>query len=175
MSKNEKARKGRRPKPRRPTSRSGSKSKAQVPAESALGSVNTVENTVQASAVPPATRPGLNGGALQTGNPGNAGGTGRPPNIVRELALEMFANRLPRLDKIAAGENVRARVGDKARSLPASIREQRAAIVDLGRLGGMATKIELDAPVTPFVVGVLRGPDALPPAPPPGGSNVPLP
>jgi len=40
---------------------------------------NTVKNTV---------RPALNGGHFITGNPGNKGGPGRPPNELRALARE---------------------------------------------------------------------------------------
>src|SRR5688500_5267785 len=45
------------------------------------------------------------GGALNSGGtPGNRGGLGRPPSEVRRLAREAFAERLPTLARIAAGE-----------------------------------------------------------------------
>lgn len=134
---------------------------------------NTVKPRSQASAA--SKRPGRNGGTLQTGNPGNAGG-GRIPSEVRQLALEKFANRLERLDQIAGGEAVLARVGNGKKKLPATVREQRAAIVDLAKLGGMAIRIEHDGlPAAPLVVGVLTGPAAaaelnLPPAEQPGAA-----
>lgn len=119
-------------------------------------------------------REGRNGGQLRTGNPGNAGGPGRPLNVVRELALEMGYGRLSRLNEIAGGEAIMARVGNGKKKLPATVREQRAAIVDLLRLGGMATKVEVDLPTSPLAVGVLVGPEAakeLGITPLPGGSD----
>ena len=37
-------------------------------------------------------RPGKNGGKLKTGNPGNKGGTGRPPNELRNWLRELRCN-----------------------------------------------------------------------------------
>jgi hypothetical protein len=125
------------------------------------GPVDSVDDSagVRASAT---TRPGRNGGTLQSGNPGNKGGLGAVPSEVRQLALEMFRKRLPRLDAIAGDELIKA-VGTKGktRRVPVSAKEQRQAIVALGRLGGMATKIELEGELkSPLAVGVLVGPAA---------------
>jgi hypothetical protein len=46
------------------------------------------KNTVKKSA----TRPGRNGGTLKVGNPGNKGGTGRPPNEWK-AQMERLADR----------------------------------------------------------------------------------
>lgn len=35
---------------------------------------------------------GTNGGKLRCGNPGNRGGTGRPPNALRDLCREILAD-----------------------------------------------------------------------------------
>jgi hypothetical protein len=134
---------------------------------------NTGENTGAQSS---ADRPQDHGGSLQTGNPGNAGG-GRIPSEVRQLALEKFANRLDRLDQIAGGEltaKVMDRKGD-VHEIPPPIKEQRLAIEALGKLGGMAIKIEHEGlPQSPLAIGVLMGPEAaaemglLPPTAPGG-------
>jgi hypothetical protein len=146
---------------------------------SAVSDKNSGENSgSQASAPPdppPELRPQAHGGALLPGGKrGNKGG-GRTPNAVREVALEHFANRLSRLDRIASGRPIKARVGELVVTLPATVKEQGAAIIALGRLGGMATKIEVEASGAGMTLGVLRDPDA-PPLPsdlPPGGPDAP--
>ena len=52
----------------------------------------------------PVLIPQPHGGALlDSGAPGNRGGTGRPPSIVRSLAREAWADRTPILTAIADG------------------------------------------------------------------------
>jgi hypothetical protein len=67
--------------------------------------------------------PGANGGVLQVGNPGNVGGTGRPPSAIRETARQMFDERLPTLGLIA----------DSAEEM--STRDRLKAIEILGKFG----------------------------------------
>jgi hypothetical protein len=54
-----------------------------------------------------ATRPGANGGTLLTGNPGNKGGTGRPPKALIEWAKEIIND--PAIQDVYAA---RAKAGD---------------------------------------------------------------
>lgn len=51
-------------------------------------------------------RPGANGGQLQSGNPGNAGGAGRPASAIREHCRGSFAQRVRVLEEIADGEPI---------------------------------------------------------------------
>jgi hypothetical protein len=55
-------------------------------------SENTVDNSVM---------PGKYGGELKVGNPGNAGGTGRPKSEVRAACASAFDARIPKLQAIA--------------------------------------------------------------------------
>lgn len=67
--------------------------------------------------------PQPHGGALLAGGvPGNAGGPGVPPSVVRRRARESYYDRIPKLEKIA-----------DARTTPA--RDVIAAIRELGRVG----------------------------------------
>lgn len=50
---------------------------------------------------PVVTVPQEHGGALRVGNPGNAGGPGRPPSAVRAACAESFDTRIPVLEQIA--------------------------------------------------------------------------
>ncbi len=45
-----------------------------------------------------------NGGLLKTGNPGNAGGSGRPPSMIREQLRGSFADRIAFLDSVVDGD-----------------------------------------------------------------------
>lgn len=104
----------------------------------------------------PATRPGRNGGTLLAGGQiGNKGGPGRIPSEVAKVCLERFENRIARLDAIAGDELV----GRTGRRKNVPISEQRHAILALGRMGGMAQHIDLDAGGT-TLVEVLLGPKA---------------
>lgn len=49
----------------------------------------------------PALVPQPHGGALQRGNPGNRGGTGRPPSAIREQMRGSFEERIAVLEEIA--------------------------------------------------------------------------
>lgn len=53
-----------------------------------------------------AMREGKNGGKLLTGNPGNRGGPGAVPSVVRQEAREGLRRAIPRLVAIAEGERV---------------------------------------------------------------------
>lgn len=56
------------------------------------------------------------GGALLAGGkPGNAGGSGRPPSIVRDRARSSFYDRIPMLEKIADQPGVEPR--DRIRAI----------------------------------------------------------
>ena len=55
------------------------------------------KRSVAASAVPLVPQP--HGGALQVGNPGNAGGTGRPPNALRAAMRGNLDEVIPDLHK----------------------------------------------------------------------------
>lgn len=57
------------------------------------------------------------GGALQVGNPGNKGGTGRPPSQIRSTARDNFDTLLPRIMKIAEAGDTRAQDVIKAAEL----------------------------------------------------------
>lgn len=51
------------------------------------------------------TRPGKHGGRLLTGNPGNKGGTGRPPDAIRATCRDSFDTRIATLEQIADDTN----------------------------------------------------------------------
>jgi hypothetical protein len=52
---------------------------------------NSVDNTVQ---------PGKNGGKLRKGNPGNKGGTGRPPAEIRQRCADGFDRHIATAEAI---------------------------------------------------------------------------
>lgn len=105
----------------------------------------------------PATQPGRNGGTLLAGGkPGNRGGPGKTPSYVREVALEMAANRLIVLDQIA-GNELRNGNGKK---IEMETSERRLATVALCQIGGLSQKIEVEAGSRPLTIGVLLGPKA---------------
>jgi hypothetical protein len=60
----------------------------------------TVKNTV---------RPARNGGTFITGNPGNKGGTGRPPNALREKHGKT-ANLLAEFDAVQVEKHVKGEI-----------------------------------------------------------------
>jgi hypothetical protein len=51
--------------------------------------------------VRPEMVPQPHGGALKVGNPGNRGGTGRPPSEIRQRLRGAFEDRIPILEDIA--------------------------------------------------------------------------
>lgn len=51
-----------------------------------------------------ARRPGKHGGSLQTGNPGNKGGSGRPPSVIRDQLRGSYDERMTFLDRVIDGE-----------------------------------------------------------------------
>lgn len=59
--------------------------------------------------------PQRHGGAISPGNPGNRGGSGRPPSVVRERARSAFYDRIPALEKLA--DNDRAEDRDRIRAI----------------------------------------------------------
>ena len=75
------------------------------------------------------------GGALYEGGvPGNGGGTGRPPSIVRARLRESFEKRIPLLEQIADGEvmvKVRVREGVESESLMSAAPGDRIRALDL--------------------------------------------
>lgn len=90
------------------------------------------------------TMPGLNGGTLQVGNPGNAGGTGRPPSAIREALRGSFDRRIAILEQIADGDAV-VKVKDAfgketGTTVSASPADRLKAIDTLARYGLGTTK-----------------------------------
>lgn len=77
-----------------------------------------VENTGRDTGV--MTVPQPHGGALRVGgNPGNRGGTGRRPNVVRRRALAMLAGRLDVVGQIADGAELDVMVGaERVKGVP---------------------------------------------------------
>lgn len=61
-----------------------------------------------------ARRPQPQGGYLQTGNPGNAGGAGRPPAAIRAASRAGYDELMPVVLKI--GKNARAKHSDRIRA-----------------------------------------------------------
>ena len=58
---------------------------------------------------------GRNGNRLKRGNPGNKGGTGRPPAAIRQRCADGFDRHIATAEKILADKN--ASNGDKIRAL----------------------------------------------------------
>ncbi len=98
-----------------------------------------------------ATRPGKNGGTLLAGGMiGNKGGTGRPPNIVREMAAEGLVDALPDICKMASGEllheevRVRGKDGEwvpTERMRTAEFRDRLKAGEFLGKVAGVLAPV----------------------------------
>lgn len=63
----------------------------------------SVEKTPKQTPIGVAMMPAGNGGMLKVGNPGNAGGTGRPPSEIRRQLRGAFADRVSILENIAEG------------------------------------------------------------------------
>ena len=74
--------------------------------------------------------PQPHGGALQVGNPGNSGGSGRPPSVVRQRSRDGYYTRIPTLEAIADSE--KSKDADKI-----------AAVSVLGRMG-MTGAVNMD-------------------------------
>lgn len=75
---------------------------------------NPAKNPVKklAKIVPPiGTRPGRNGGTLNTGGNGSVNG-GRPPSELRALAREAVSKALPNIERLAINADLSARDGD---------------------------------------------------------------
>ena len=80
------------------------------------------EKRWKTSAKTPATNPKpellpqRHGGALRGGGkPGNRGGTGRPPSVIRERCRGSFEDRIVVLEEIA--DDAKANAGDRIRAL----------------------------------------------------------
>jgi hypothetical protein len=57
--------------------------------------------------------PNANGGALQVGNPGNVGGTGRPRSVIRDRAAQLYDEAgMEFLGKVVKGEKIDVDVTD---------------------------------------------------------------
>ena len=79
-------------------------------------------------------RPQAHGGALLVGNPGNAGGSGRPPSAIRAVAREHLDKRIPLLGSFAG--NRKAKMNDRIRAIEALARiglEESIAVADVRR------------------------------------------
>jgi hypothetical protein len=74
--------------------------------------------------------PQEHGGSLQVGNPGNAGGTGRPPSQIRAALAAAFDKRIVLYEQIADNKK-----------LPKS--ERLKALSEMGRLGLHERQIEV--------------------------------
>lgn len=75
---------------------------------------NPAKNPVKkpAKIVPPVgTRPGRNGGTLNTGGNGSVNG-GRPPSELRALARQAISEALPNIKRIAVNDDLSVRDGD---------------------------------------------------------------
>lgn len=74
----------------------------------------TAAKTAQESALKPTAMrvPATGKGQLRVGNPGNKGGTGRPPSELRALAREGVAKALPNIERLAVNADLSARDGD---------------------------------------------------------------
>jgi len=88
------------------------------------------------------TMPGKNGGTLNRGGtPGNKGGTGRPPNALKNLATEEVIKIIPRMSRIAQGETIMSQIrrkGSDGRPIELEatpeIKDQIKAFGELGKL-----------------------------------------
>lgn len=86
---------------------------------------------------------GRNGAVLNVGNPGNAGGTGRPKSEVRAACASAFDARIPKLQEIADNANGTYSSSDVLKALDM-----------LGKYGGLQqTDVTSgDAPVKSVVI-----------------------
>lgn len=84
-------------------------------------------------------------GALRVGNPGCAGGTGRPPNELRRLAREGVAKALPNIQRLAENADLSARDADAI-----------AAFNALAKLGVPVQHEVGENPETPFLTPEQR-------------------
>lgn len=120
----------------------------------------TVENTVTGPAVEAGgMRQGANGGQLQTGNPGNKGGSGRPSNLARELSMAGYLENLPRLIRIAAGTETRTALDSEGREVQVqpTLKESIDAMKEMGNRA-IGSKVEVEAPSSPLAVTFTVGP-----------------
>jgi hypothetical protein len=96
----------------------------------------------------PALVPQPNGrGAIYAGGvPGNVGGTGRPPSVIRERCRGSFDQRIPTLEQIADGEPIqkmRMADGEKTEiTISASPSDRIKAIDALGKYGLTAGRVD---------------------------------
>ena len=90
--------------------------------------------------------PQPHGGAIRVGNPkGHVAGPGAPPSIVRERCRSSFLALVPKLEKIANGENYTCeQCGYKAGNKQAEDRDVIRAIDTLGRYGLMTGRLDLE-------------------------------
>jgi hypothetical protein len=97
----------------------------------------------------PTTRPGRNGGTLRSGNPGNRGGSGTVPSILRDQLRGSFASRIATLEQIADGEVVaKMKVAEKETEMmvSADVSDRLKAIDMLGKYGlGTVKEISVEA------------------------------
>jgi hypothetical protein len=116
-----------------------------------------VQTAAEKGATSPPLRPQPHGGALLAGGlPGNRGGPGAPPSVVRERARTAFHQRIPVLEQIADGQltvAIRQRCpGCGHEPTPAATEviarevrpaDQVAAMRELGRVG-MGERISVE-------------------------------
>lgn len=95
------------------------------------------------------TRPGRNGGTLNSGNPGNRGGSGTVPSILRDQLRGSFAQRIGTLEKIADGEvvaKVKVENSETEMLVSADVSDRLKAIDMLGKYGlGTVKEISVEA------------------------------
>lgn len=84
----------------------------------------TAQKSVQESALKPTMMrvPVTGKGQLRVGNPGNKGGTGRPPNELRALAREAAGKALPNIERIAVNQDLSSRDGDSVGAFNALVK-----------------------------------------------------
>jgi len=82
-------------------------------------------------------------GRVYGGNPGNKGGTGRPSNELRALARDGLYELIPILIRYGKGKNKLVALKSAA---------------ELRQIG-LASKVEMDTPVSPLVVQITVGPE----------------
>lgn len=116
---------------------------------SEVGPENTAENTGRDGITTAPLVPQPHGGALQVGNPGNHGGTGRPPSVLRERLRGSFEERVKVLEAIADGEVVqrlRLGTGEESEALTSASPADRIKAIDvMGKYGiGTLREISVD-------------------------------
>lgn len=113
----------------------------------AKGKGKSPPKTPKAAQAAPMRKPRTGKGLLRTGNPGNAGGAGRPASAIREHLRGSFADRIKTLEQIADGEAlVKMKGGDgvEVEMLTSAEVSDRLKALDMMAKFGLGKDVSLD-------------------------------